>query len=259
MDKMCHHWKGIKEACESTLSFSEDALVASFLPHHLPSLGRLLWNTLASCQRTFSFIDTFYWDRSFEDLSYWDNSFNKNHLPSLRQLLWNTLASCQRSWQANGAGADTEAAFGFVCFCRLPCLCGQVQSCACCGSDKLFGIPTLGLALAQKPLLQPQESWGMRVLFLENPSSGELNTLFVLTLVRVCEKASESVPMLSMPLAPGTGHHHQAQIRGIASIDCYQVWIRAALYMHNAYKVLFCGSPWWRHALKRLAYSNICT
>ena len=114
----------------SPLFHSQRMLVASFLPHHLPSLGRRLRNTLASCQSTFSLIDTFYWGRSFEDLSYWDNSFTKNHLPSLRQLLWNTLASCQRSWQANGAGADTEAAFGFVCFCRLPCLCGQVHRAA---------------------------------------------------------------------------------------------------------------------------------
>ena len=44
--------------------------------------------------------------------------------------LWNTLAGRQSSWQANGAGADTEVAFGFVCFCRLPCLCGQVHRAA---------------------------------------------------------------------------------------------------------------------------------
>ena len=114
----------------SPLFHSQRMLVASFLPHHLPSLGRRLRNTLATCKSTFSLIDTFYWGRSFEDLSYWDNIFNKNHLPSLRQLLWNTHAVCQSSWQANGAGADTEAAFGFVCFCRLPCLCGQVHRAA---------------------------------------------------------------------------------------------------------------------------------
>ena len=75
--------------------FHSQRMLASFLPHHLPSLRRLLWNTLASCQSTFPLVDTFYWDRSFSGLSYWDNIFNKNHLPSLRRLLLNTLASCQ--------------------------------------------------------------------------------------------------------------------------------------------------------------------
>ena len=45
--------------------FHSQRMLVSFLPHHLPSLRRLLWNTLASCQSTFSLIHTFYWDRSF--------------------------------------------------------------------------------------------------------------------------------------------------------------------------------------------------
>ena len=82
--------------------FHSQRMLASFLPHHLPSLRRLLWNTLASCQSSISLIDTFYWDRSFQGLSYWD-------LFSIRItcLLWDS--SCETlSQAAREAGRQTE-------------------------------------------------------------------------------------------------------------------------------------------------------
>ena len=109
VDKMCHHWKGIKEACESTLSFSEDARAVFSSPSP-------------------AFFETALVKHSLKLPEYllfgWYFLLGPIFLRPLLLRLKNFFAiTCQSSWQANGAGADTEAAFGFVCFCRLPCLC----------------------------------------------------------------------------------------------------------------------------------------
>ena len=139
------------------------------------------------------------------------------------------------SWQANGAGADTEVAFGFVCFCPpSPCLCEQVYRAApvmdqtsCLESQLLAWLWHKDLCCSHRNLLlnesiipgKPKIRW-IKHSLCSYPHEGVCKGIWFLL-------------MLSMPLAPGTGHHHQAQIRGIASIDCYQVWIRAAMYTHT--------------------------
>ena len=116
VDKMCHHWKGIKEACESTLSFSEDAR------RHFSSPSPAFFEkALVKHSRKLPEYLPFGWYFLLGPI----------FLGPLLLRLKNFLAiTCQSSWQANGAGADTEAAFGFVCFCRLPGLCGQVHKAA---------------------------------------------------------------------------------------------------------------------------------
>ena len=71
VDKMCHHWKGIKEACESTLSFSEDArrLFSSPSPAFFETA---LVKHSRKLPEYILFDRYFFGDRSFSGLSYWD-------------------------------------------------------------------------------------------------------------------------------------------------------------------------------------------